>query len=78
MTTYKEFLNLSEEPDEKRLLLFDGHSFAYRSFYAIRELSTRDGRPVNAVYGFWRALLKIMRSFPSAYVAVVFDAGGKT
>jgi len=76
--TYKELLNLPQEPDEKRLLLFDGHSLAYRSFYAIRELSTRDGRPVNAVYGFWRALLKIMRSFPSAYVAVVFDAGGKT
>lgn len=78
MTTAKELLNWSEEPEEKRLLLFDGHSLAYRSFYAIPELSTRDGRPVNAVYGFLRILIRIMRSFPSGYATVAFDAGGKT
>ena len=78
MCTYKELLGWPEEPDEKRLLLFDGHSFAYRSFYAIPDLSTHDGHPVNAVYGFWRMFSKIMRAFPSAYAAVVFDAPGKT
>lgn len=78
MSTYKELLRWSEEPDEKRVLLFDGHSLAYRSFYAIPDLSTRDGRPVNAIYGFWRIVSRIMRSYPSIYAAVVFDAGGKT
>ena len=73
-----ELLGWQEETDKRRLLLFDGHSIAYRAFYAIRELSTRDGRPVNAVYGFWRILTRIMRAFPSAYVAVTFDAGGET
>jgi len=77
-TTYEEVLKLSEPPDERRILLFDGHSLAYRSYYAIRGLTTRSGLPVNAVFGFWRALLKTLREYPSAYCAVVFDAGGIT
>ena len=78
MSTYEEILGLPERPDEGRILLFDGHSLAYRSYYAIRELTTRSGLPVNAVFGFWRALLKTLREYPSAYCAVVFDAGGVT
>jgi DNA polymerase-1 len=78
MSTYRELLHWADEPDEKRILLFDGHSLAYRAFYAIPDLSTRDGQPVNAVYGFWRILSGILRTFPSGYVGVVFDAGGKT
>jgi DNA polymerase-1 len=74
----EELFGWREGADERRLLLFDGHSIAYRSFYAIRELTTRDGRPVNAVFGFWRIFTRIMRSFPSSYAAVAFDAGGET
>jgi DNA polymerase I len=69
-------LGLASEED--RLLLFDGHSIAYRSYYAIRDLSTRDGRPVNAIFGFWRALTRVVRDFPSTHVAVAFDGGGVT
>ena len=78
MSTYKEILNLPQDPDVSRILLFDGHSIAYRAFYGIPDLTTRDGRPVNAIYGFLRILIKTMREFPSAYVAVAFDAGGET
>jgi len=78
MLTYEKLLGLIEEPSNKRILLFDGNYLAYRSFYAIRELSTNDGHPVNAVYGFWRILMKMLREFPSAYVTVAFDSGGKT
>ena len=78
MSTYKEVLNLPQELDEKRILLFDGHSIAYRTFYGIPELTTRDGRPVNAIYGFLRILLKTMRESPAAYAGVAFDAGGET
>ena len=63
---------------QERIVLFDGHSIAYRSFYGIRDLTTPDGAAVNAIYGFWRFLTKIMRDFPSQYVAVAFDAGGAT
>ncbi len=78
MPTYKEILKLPAEPDAGRILLFDGHSLAYRTFYGIPELTTRDGRPVNAIYGFLRVLLKTMREFPAAYAGVAFDAGGET
>jgi len=78
MSIYREILKLPKELHEDRLLLFDGHSLAYRSYYAIRELTTKAGRPVNAVFGFWRAVLKTLRDYPSAYAAVAFDAGGKT
>jgi DNA polymerase-1 len=78
MPTYEEILRIPDRLDEGRVLLFDGHSHAYRAFYGIPDLTTRTGRPVNAVYGFWRILLRTLRDYPSAYVAVVFDAGGDT
>jgi DNA polymerase-1 len=78
MTSYEEVLRLPDHLDEKRVLVIDGHSLAYRSYYAIRDLTTQSGQPVNAVYGFWRVLIRTLRDYPSAYVAVVFDAGGTT
>ena len=78
MSTYRKILRLPREPDEDCLLLFDGHSLAYRSYYAIRDLTTRAGEPVNAVFGFWRALLRTLRAHPSAFVATAFDVGGIT
>ena len=78
MTTYEDLLHLSSTPDPKRLLLIDGHSWAYRAFYGIPDLTSATGQPVGAVFGFWRALMIMMRSFPSDHVAVTFDASGPT
>lgn len=62
-----------------RLYLIDAMAFAFRSFYAIRTaLSDAQGRPTNAVYGFTRILLKVLREQQPSHVAVVFDAPGKT
>lgn len=69
-------LGIAEVPD--RLLLIDGHSALFRSFYAIPELTTSRGEPVNAVYGFVRTLLMALRQYPARYLAVAFDAGGVT
>ncbi len=77
MTTYESLLHIPQPLDASRILLFDGHSLLYRAFYAIPALTTKSGVPVNAIYGFWRVLLRALRDFPSAYVAVVFDAEGK-
>ena len=57
--------------------LIDGHSHIYSAFYAIKGLTTPEGRPINAVYGFTGMLQKILRRNPD-YVAVVLDAGEKT
>ncbi|MFC2105379.1 DNA polymerase I [Candidatus Bipolaricaulota bacterium] len=78
MTTYEELLRLPSTPDPQRLLLIDGHSLAYRAFYGIPDLTSGTGQPVGAVFGFWRALMMMMRSFPSEHVAVAFDASGPT
>ncbi len=75
MTIY-DLLGIADVPE--RLLLVDGHSALYRSFYALPELTTSKGTPVNAVYGFARTLLMALREYPSRYVAVAFDAKGPT
>ena len=58
---------------KKTLYLIDGNSYAYRSFYAIRELKTKEGLPTNAVYGFTVSLTKILRMKKPDYIGVAFD-----
>jgi DNA polymerase-1 len=64
--------------EEKRLFLVDGHSLLYRSYYAIRQLSTSQGFPTNAIYGFISALRKIIDQEKPDYLGVVFDVKGPT
>lgn len=63
------------EADSKRLLLVDGHYYLYRSFFAIRGLSNSRGEPVNAIYGFVKALRRMLADLKPDYAAVVWDAG---
>ena len=59
--------------------LVDGSAFVFRAFYAIRqELTTSDGTPTNAVFGFKNMLQKLMRQEQPDYLAVVFDERGPT
>ncbi len=63
----------------EQIFLIDAMAYAFRSYYAIRTpLSDAKGRPTNAVYGFTRILLKLLREHNPAYIAVVFDAPGKS
>jgi DNA polymerase-1 len=63
-----------------RLLLLDGHSLAYRAFFAlpVENFSTTTGQPTNAVYGFTAMLINILRDESPTHVAVAFDVGRKT
>lgn len=63
-----------------RLLLLDGHSLAYRAFYALREveMSTTTGQPTNAVFGFTSMLINLLRDEEPTHVAVAFDVSRKT
>ncbi|MDP8213139.1 MAG: DNA polymerase I [Candidatus Zapsychrus exili] len=61
-----------------RLFLIDAHTICYRSFYAVRGLSTSKGQPTNAVFGVINILKKILRDFDPEYVAVCFDSKKKT
>lgn len=61
----------------KKLIAIDGNSLMYRAFYAIKEMSTRDGKATNALHGFLSMLLKLAAENPD-YMAVAFDVRGKT
>ncbi|MEJ5296989.1 MAG: 5'-3' exonuclease H3TH domain-containing protein, partial [Armatimonadota bacterium] len=62
----------------KKCILVDGNSLLYRAFFAIRYLSTRDGLPTNALYGFAGMLLKLLAEEEPDCVIVAFDAPEKT
>lgn len=57
------------------LLLVDGHAYAYRSFHAIRSLSSPQGEPTNAIFGFIKAVRKLTADPERSHVAVVWDGG---
>lgn len=58
-----------------RLLLVDGHYYLYRSFFAIRGLTNSRGEPTNAIYGFLKALRKMLLDVRPDRAAVIWDAG---
>lgn len=57
----------------KKLYLVDAANFLFRSFFAIRGMSTKQGTPTNALYGFIRSIEKIIKDFSPEYMAIVFD-----
>ncbi|GAB1817525.1 DNA polymerase I [Herbidospora sp. RD11066] len=63
-----------------RLLLLDGHSLAYRAFYALKDanLMTTDGQHTEAVYGFLSMLVNIMRDEAPSHLVVCFDRSEPT
>ncbi len=63
-----------------RLLLLDGHSLAYRAFYAlpVENFSTSTGQPTNAVYGFTSMLINALRDEEPSHLAVAFDVSRTT
>jgi DNA polymerase-1 len=66
--------------ERQRLLLLDGHSLAYRAFFAlpVENFSTTTGQPTNAVYGFTAMLINVLRDEHPTHVAVAFDLSGPT
>jgi DNA polymerase-1 len=58
-----------------RLLLVDGHAYAYRAFYAIRNMRSPVGRPTNAIFGFVKMLAKMRAALTPTHLAVVWDGG---
>ena len=62
------------------LLLLDGHSLAYRAFYAlpVENFSTSTGQHTNAVYGFTAMLINVLRDEQPTHLAVAFDVSRQT
>lgn len=62
----------------KELVLIDGNSLLNRAFYATKLLTTRDGTPTNAVFGFIKLLLKIIQDNKPDRLIVTFDLKAPT
>jgi DNA polymerase I len=68
------------ESGKERLLLLDGHSLAYRAFFAlpVENFSTTTGQPTNAVYGFTAMLINVLRDETPTHLAVAWDEARPT
>lgn len=60
------------------LLLFDGHALIHRAYHALPPLTTRDGQPTGAIFGFCNMLLKTLQEFNPTHCAVAFDTAVPT
>ena len=63
---------------EKKLVLIDGNSIAYRAFFALPLLNNEKGIHTNAVYGFTMMLMRILEDEKPSHILVAFDAGKTT
>ena len=61
-----------------KLMVIDGNSLINRAFYGIRMLTTKDGQPTNAVYGFVNILLKLLDEEKPDALCVTFDRKAPT
>ena len=66
---------MAETDKQMRLLIIDGHAFAYRAFYGIRGLMSPSGQPTNAIYGFINMLAKLESQVLPTHAVVVWDGG---
>ncbi|MEI7561589.1 MAG: DNA polymerase I [Actinomycetes bacterium] len=66
--------------NDKKLLLIDGHSMAYRAFYAlpVDNFKSSSGQPTNAIYGFASMIINLIKEEKPTHIAVAFDVSRKT
>lgn len=64
--------------NKPRLFLLDGHSLAFRAFFALPLLTTGSGRYTNATHGFAMMLTRLLEDYRPDYIAVAFDKGRPT
>ncbi|MFC7624075.1 DNA polymerase I [Microlunatus sp. GCM10028923] len=70
----------AEAGERPRLLLIDGHSVAYRAFFAlpVENFSTKTGQHTNGVFGFTSMLINVLRDEQPTHLGVAFDVSRKT
>lgn len=66
------------EKKMKTLILIDGHALLHRAYHALPPLSTGQGELVNAVFGFFSILLKVLKDIRPEYIVATFDLAGPT
>ncbi len=64
--------------ERKQLILVDGSGYIFRAFFALPPMNTSRGMPSQAVYGFIRMILKLLKDVRPSHIAIVFDSPKKT
>jgi DNA polymerase I len=65
-------------PNSKQtLFLIDGSGYIFRAFFGVRRLTNAEGMPTNAIFGFTKMLLKLIREEQPTHLAIAFDPPGK-
>jgi len=62
----------------KKFVLVDGSYYMFRAYHGMPELSNGKGEPTGAIFGVINMLRKLINEYQPDYLAVVFDAKGKT
>ncbi|MFZ7130932.1 MAG: DNA polymerase I [Eubacteriales bacterium] len=59
--------------NKKKMIIIDGNSLIYRTFYGVRPMASSKGVPTNAIYGFANILINILDNYQPDYLGVAFD-----
>lgn len=63
---------------QSKLVIFDGNAIMYRAFHALPPLTTKDGEPINAVYGLISMLINVIQTLSPTHIIFCFDEKEKT
>ena len=64
--------------ERNELILVDGSAYIFRAFFALPQMNTSRGLPTNAVFGFIRMILKLLKDARPTHLAIVFDSPKRT
>jgi DNA polymerase-1 len=64
--------------ERKQLILVDGSGYIFRAFHALPPMNTSHGLPTQAVFGFIRMLLKLLKDVRPSHIAIIFDSPKRT
>src|ERR1700757_4432155 len=64
--------------ERRELILVDGSAYIFRAFFALPQMNTSRGMPTNAIFGFIRMLLKLLKDARPSHLAIVFDSPKRT
>ena len=64
--------------EENTLYIIDGYGFIFRAFYAVPNLTTAEGQPIGAVYGFFKMLISLINTARPSHMVIALDTGKRT